>query len=185
MTCFVGIGVEHHQLCLRRHPMPARPIAPGAASFLRHSPGGQRRFRCCACNFYPAPGIHPAHKPRHLPGHVQSRPAGIVRDMLKRAFFIDDNRCQDHQPCTVRQADNLVDNTLVVCRATGLPADRAVRNADARKQQAQIIINFGNSGHCGARVAAGRFLVDRYRRADRPSIWSTSGFSISPKNCRA
>ncbi len=38
-----------------------------------------------------------------------------------------------------------------------------VWHADARKQQAEIIVNFGNSPHRGARIPVRCFLFDRYR----------------------
>ncbi len=40
----------------------------------------------------------------------------------------------------------------------------AVRNTDASKKQAQIIIDLCNRAHSGTRVFGGGFLVDRHRR---------------------
>ena len=40
----------------------------------------------------------------------------------------------------------------------------AARNADARKEQAQIVVDFGNGADGGARVVRGGFLLDRNRR---------------------
>ena len=59
--------------------------------------------------------------------------------------------------------------------ADGLRGDRfagrgAVGDADARPKQAHVVIDFGDGGDGRARVAAGRLLLDRDRRADSPSI---------------
>ena len=46
------------------------------------------------------------------------------------------------------------------------PADRAVRLADARPQQAQVVVDLGHGADRRARVARGRLLVDRDRRRE-------------------
>jgi hypothetical protein len=58
---------------------------------------------------------------------------------------------------------------------------RAARLADAGVQQTQIVVNFGN----GPTVERGLCEVDFCSMeiaGDSPSIWSTSGFSISDRN---
>ena len=50
--------------------------------------------------------------------------------------------------------------------AIGAPADRAVRLADARPQQAQVVVDLGHRADRRARVARGRLLVDRDRRRE-------------------
>ena len=46
------------------------------------------------------------------------------------------------------------------------PADRAVRLAHARPQQAQVVVDLGDRADRRARVARGRLLVDRDRRRE-------------------
>ena len=46
------------------------------------------------------------------------------------------------------------------------PADRAVRLAHARPQQAQVVVDLGHRPDRRARVARGRLLVDRDRRRE-------------------
>ena len=48
----------------------------------------------------------------------------------------------------------------------GAPADRAVRLADPRPQQPQVVVDLGHRADRRARVARGRLLVDRDRRRE-------------------
>ena len=48
-----------------------------------------------------------------------------------------------------------------VCRVIGSAADRAVRLADAREQQPEVVVDLGDRADRRARVAVGRLLVDR------------------------
>ena len=45
-----------------------------------------------------------------------------------------------------------------------------IRNADAREQQAHVVVNFGHGADGGARVFAGGFLLDRNRRAKAADV---------------
>ena len=50
----------------------------------------------------------------------------------------------------------------------------AVRHADARVKQTQIIVDLGDSADGGTRIAAGGFLIDRDRRrkpGDLVDVW--------------
>ena len=55
-----------------------------------------------------------------------------------------------------------------VCRRDRLAADRAVRLADPGVEQAQVVVDLGDRADGRARVAVGRLLVDRDRRATGP-----------------
>ena len=52
-----------------------------------------------------------------------------------------------------------------VCREIGGAADRAVRLAGAGEEQPQVVVDLGDRADGRARVARGRLLVDRDRRA--------------------
>ena len=61
---------------------------------------------------------------------------------------------------------HLVDDLLGRLADDRAPADRAVRLADARPQQAQVVVDLGDRADRRARVARGRLLVDRDRRRE-------------------
>jgi hypothetical protein len=63
-------------------------------------------------------------------------------------------------------------------------AHGAVRLAGAGEQQAQVVVDLGDGPDRRARVVAGRLLVDR-DRGRQPSMASTSGLSMTPRNWRA
>ncbi len=71
-----------------------------------------------------------------------------------------------------------------VCGAIGRPQRGQCGCADAREQQAQVVVDLGDRADGRARVAAGRFCSMAIA-GDRPSIESTSGFSICSRNWRA
>ena len=59
---------------------------------------------------------------------------------------------------------HLVDDLLGRLGVDRAPAVRAVRVADPRPQQAQVVVDLGDGADRRARVARGRLLVDRDRR---------------------
>ena len=59
------------------------------------------------------------------------------------------------------QREHVLQNLLGGLPRNGIAADRAVRNADRRIQQAQIIVDFRDGADRRARTAAGGFLLDR------------------------
>ena len=61
---------------------------------------------------------------------------------------------------------HLVDDLLHRLPGDGAPAVRAVRVADARVEQAQVVVDLGDGADGRARVARGRLLVDRDRRRE-------------------
>ncbi len=74
------------------------------------------------------------------------------------------DRGKDQEPGALRHRQNPVDNLVHRLLADFPAADRAVRDADARIQQAQVIVNFGDRAHRGARVLGRGLLVDGNRR---------------------
>ena len=66
----------------------------------------------------------------------------------------------------LRELHHLVDDLLGRLPDDRAPADRAVRLADARPQQPQVVVDLGDRADRRARVARGRLLVDRDRRRE-------------------
>ena len=73
------------------------------------------------------------------------------------------DRRQDHEPRAVLQVHDLVDDLLGRLRRDRPAAVEAVRLADARPQQAQVVVDLRHGADRRARVARGRLLVDRDR----------------------
>ena len=73
------------------------------------------------------------------------------------------DRRHDHEPRAVLERHDLVDDLLGRLRGDRPPAVEAVRLADARPQQAQVVVDLGDGADRRARVARRRLLVDRDR----------------------
>ena len=85
-------------------------------------------------------------------------------DVLALAAAHD--RGEHHEPGALGQLEQPVDDLLRRLPGDGLAALGAVRVADARVQQAQVVVDLGDRAHRRARVAAGRLLVDRHGGAE-------------------
>ena len=70
----------------------------------------------------------------------------------------------DREARALGQCQHLVDDLLGRLAGDWPPADGTVRTADAREQQAQIVVHLGDGADGRARVARRRLLVDRDRR---------------------
>ena len=66
----------------------------------------------------------------------------------------------------MRHVQHGVHNLLGRLRPYGTAAFRAVRHTDAGVEQTQIVVNFGDGAHGGARVVADAFLVNGNGRAE-------------------
>ncbi len=91
--------------------------------------------------------------------------AQLVQQLPVLALAPPHDRRHHHEARPVPQLHHLVDDLL-----GGLPddrpaADRAVRLAHARPQQAQVVVDLRHRADGRAGVARGRLLVDRDRRA--------------------
>ena len=76
------------------------------------------------------------------------------------------DRRQDVHAAALGQRQDAVDDLLHGLRRDRAPALRAVRRADAREQQAQVVVDLGDGADGRARVLAGRLLLDRDRRRE-------------------
>ena len=93
-----------------------------------------------------------------------------ARESLRAQFFeqillltlaAGDHRGDDHQPRIHRQGQRVVDHLRHGLRLQRQVVVGAIRRADARVQQAQVVVDFGDRADRRARVVAGRLLLDR------------------------
>ncbi len=94
-----------------------------------------------------------------LLAHLLEQPAVL-------ALALADDRRQDHEAGLVRERHHPVGDLLDRLTGDRLAAGRAVRLADPRPEQAQVVVDLGHGADGRARVARGRLLVDRDRRAE-------------------
>ncbi len=81
------------------------------------------------------------------------------------ALALTDDRGADHELRALGQRRHPVGDLLDRLPGDRLPAVEAVRLADARPEQPQVVVDLGDGADRRARVARGRLLVDRDRRA--------------------
>ncbi len=82
------------------------------------------------------------------------------------AFAPADDRRHDHEFGAVLERHQPVDDLLLGLAGDLLAALGAVRDADPRPQQPQVVVDLGHRADGRARVARGRLLVDRDRRRE-------------------
>ena len=80
------------------------------------------------------------------------------------ALAVPDERRHEHDPRPLRQLVDLVDHLLDGLALDLAAADRAVHAADAREQQAQVVVDLGDGADRRARVPRRALLVDADRR---------------------
>ena len=80
------------------------------------------------------------------------------------AFAVRHDRREDHQLGFFRQRERRIDHLRDALRFQRNLVVRAIRRADPREQQAQVVVNFGDGADRGARIVRGRFLFDRNGR---------------------
>ena len=88
----------------------------------------------------------------------------LVEQLAVLALAPAHDRREHHEPRAVLELHDLVDDLLDRLRRDRPPAVGAVRLADARPQQAQVVVDLGDRADRRARVARRRLLVDRDRR---------------------
>jgi hypothetical protein len=90
--------------------------------------------------------------------------AQLVEEIRLLAFAPDDERREDHDARVGRPFEHVVHHLRHALRREQCLVLRAVRVADARVEQAQVVVDLGNRAHGRARVVAGRLLLDRNGR---------------------
>ena len=102
---------------------------------------------------------------------VDARPDETVGDqfaehVLVFAFAIGDDRREHHDARVARQREHLIDHLAHGLRRERLTVVRTARLADAREQQAQVVVDFGDRADGRTRVVRRRLLFDRDRRRE-------------------
>ena len=90
--------------------------------------------------------------------------AQLLELLAVLALAAADDRRQDHEPRALLQAHDLVDDLLGRLGGDRAAAVEAVRLADPRPQQAQVVVDLRDRADRRPRVARRRLLVDRDRR---------------------
>ncbi len=94
--------------------------------------------------------------------------AEFAEEVDELALLLRDDRCDDLIPSALGQLHELIRDLLHRLTLDPLSALRAVRDADARPEQAHVVVDLGDRAHGGARVAVRRLLVDRDRGTQPP-----------------
>ena len=97
-------------------------------------------------------------------GAAESLGPQLLELLAVLALAAAHDRRQHHEPRALRQLHHLVDDLLGRLAADRAAADVAVRLADPRPQQPQVVVDLGDRADRRARVPRGRLLVDRDRR---------------------
>ena len=90
----------------------------------------------------------------------------LLEQLAVLALAAAHDRGHHHEPCALAELHHLVDDLLGRLAHDRPAADGAVRVADARVQQAQVVVDLGDRADGRARVARGGLLVDRDRRRE-------------------
>ena len=99
------------------------------------------------------------HSRAHITGALR-----ILQDLPVFPLLPADDGCQQRKPGSLRQNHQAVNHLVDSLLPDFAAAVRAVRNADARIQQAQIVVNLGYRAHGRTRILRGCLLVDGNRR---------------------
>ena len=86
-----------------------------------------------------------------------------LEDPVALGLAVLDQRRQDQQACPFREGEDLV-HDLLDRLALDRVAVRAMRDADPREQQPQVVVDLGDRADRRTGVPRGALLVDRDRR---------------------
>jgi hypothetical protein len=104
-----------------------------------------------------------------LPVHLdagEAVPAELVQQVSVLALAVADDRRVDGELRPLRQLEDLVDDRLDRLAGDRAAADRAMRPADARVEEPEVVVDLGDGADRRARVPRRRLLIDRDRRAE-------------------
>ncbi len=90
----------------------------------------------------------------------------VGEEVDELALALAHQRRQHLEAAPLRQLQDLVDDGLRRLARDRAAALGAVRLADAREEQTQVVVDLGDGAHRRARVARGRLLVDGDRRGE-------------------
>ena len=103
------------------------------------------------------------HLPVHAHAHESLR-AQILEQIQVLALAFDHQRREDHQARVLGKLQDMVDHLRHALRRQHQAVIRAMRLADARVEQPQVVVDFGDGAYGRARIVAGGLLLDRDRR---------------------
>ena len=92
--------------------------------------------------------------------------AELLEELLELALAAPDDRRHHHEPRPLLEGHDAVGDLLDRLPLDRLAALGAVRLADPRPEQAQVVVDLGHRAHRRAGVPRGRLLVDRDRRRE-------------------
>jgi hypothetical protein len=92
--------------------------------------------------------------------------AHLLEDVLELALAVADDRRVHREPCPLVEPKHLLDDLVERLACDRAPADRAVWPADARVQQAEVVVDLRHRADGRARIPRSRLLVDRDRRRE-------------------
>ena len=90
--------------------------------------------------------------------------AKLLEDVLELALAVANDRGVHRELRPFGQAQHLLDDLVERLAGDRSPADRAVRPADPRVEEPEVVVDLRDRPDGRARVARGRLLVDRDRR---------------------
>ena len=141
-----------------------------SASRLRSSPFMTRRSTTIAMSCLNFLSSTISSSSRRSSPSILARDEALAAQLLELlpvlALAAAHDRGHHHEPGALGQLHHLVDDLLGRLAADRPAADVAVRMADPRPQQAQVVVDLGHRADRRARVARGRLLVDRDRRRE-------------------
>ena len=88
----------------------------------------------------------------------------LREEVLELALPVADERCEHHQLGALGQFEEAVDDLLGALLLDHLPAGRAVRDADARPEETEEVMDLRDRADGRARILRCRLLIDRDRR---------------------
>ena len=101
--------------------------------------------------------------------------AQVAKEVDKLALLLVDDLRQNLKTGSLGQLENLIHDLLRGLLDDLFTAVCAEWHSDARPKQAQVVVDFGDGSDRRARVAVGRFLVDRNgwtQAFDKVNVWS-------------
>ncbi len=105
--------------------------------------------------------------------HLHAREAlaaKLLEQVAELALAVAHDRRVHREARPLRELQDLVDDRLEALARDRAAADRAVRPADARVEEAEIVVDLGDRADGRARVAARGLLVDRDGRAEAVDV---------------
>src|SRR6266550_2678461 len=101
------------------------------------------------------------------PVYADAREAAAARgheQLLVLALPVADQRSEDQETGALLVFADLVDDLLDRLRDDRHAVVRAMRHADAREQQTEMVVDLGDGAHRRSRVPRRALLIDRDRR---------------------